>query len=276
MQISSIASRRNACVTAPRRVIHLTALLCIFFTGNAFTQTPQIVLGNPSAAVNDTNQPNNYLVIHDGYILSYNKSRGTANWVTWHLSGADIGDAERTNAFAADPLLPSEWRVKEDAYEGTPYDRGHLCPSEDRSDTAESNRESFLMSNMQPQLSKLNRGTWKSLEGYVQRLAKQTGMEAYLFAGCYGSGGKVNGKVTIPTHCWKIVVLLSEGNNDKRRINCSTRVIAVNMPNESSIKSGWRNYRTTVDDIENKTGYDFLSTLPKSKQSCLESKIDSQ
>jgi len=258
-------------VICPEVLNHLSFVLAFPITG--YTQT--IVLGNPSNAVTDVAIPDNYLLFHTGFILSYNRSRGAANWVTWHLSASDIGTLERTNAFAADEALPSEWRIGKNDYVRSGYDRGHLCPSKDRTDTDANNRETFLMSNMQPQLPRLNRSTWQSLEGEVQSLAQQ-GSEAYLIAGCYGDKGKVNGKVTIPTHCWKIVVILPEGNNDKRRINCNTRVIAVDMPNETSILSGWQNYRTTVDAIETTTGYNFLSTLSKSKQACLESKVDDQ
>lgn len=231
-----------------------------------------IVLGNPSNAVADIAVENNYLVFHNGFILSYNRSRNASNWVTWHLSGSDIGPVDRTDAFAADPKLPTEWRINGDTF-GSVYDRGHMCPSEDRTDTIENNRETFLMSNMEPQLGKLNRGIWKALEGYVQGLAKNGGMEAYMYAGCYGDKGRIK-EVMIPTHCWKIVLLLTEGNNDKRRIKCNTRVISVNMPNETTIVGKWRDYRTTIDALEATTGYDFLSTLSQTKQACLESKID--
>lgn len=268
--VKGIGACMKAFVKAPMWVIVLV-ILCALVSA----QSQTIVLGNPSGAQNDSLLPDNYLVFHSGYILSYNRDRGAPNWVTWHLSGSDIGSIDRTNAFAADILLPADWRIAKNDYAGSGYDRGHMCPSEDTSQTEESNRESFLMSNMQPQLHRLNGGTWKSLEGYVQGLAKQ-GMEAYLIAGCYGSKGRVNDKVTIPTHCWKIVLLLPEGNNDKRRITCSTRIIAVDMPNEPTILSGWRNYRTNVGEIERSTGYTFLSTLSASKQSCLKTKLDSQ
>ena len=234
-------------------------------------QLQPIVLGNPSNA--GTADPDNYVIYHTGFILSYNRSRGAPNWVTWHLSGSDIGPVDRTNAFAPDPLVPADWRIDDSDYQGSGYDRGHMCPSEDRTDTVENNRETFLMSNMQPQLHRLNGGPWKSLEGYIQSLAKQ-GLEIYLYAGCYGDKGRINEKVAIPTQCWKIAVVLPEGGNDKRRINCSTRVIAVDMPNEATIISGWRNYRTTVSAIETSTQLQFLTTLSRPKQNCLESKTD--
>lgn len=193
--------------------------------------------------------------------------------MTWHLQVSDLGPIDRTNAFRTDIKLPAPWRTKKSDYNNSGYDRGHQCPSEDRSDSIANNRETFLMSNMQPQLHRLNGGTWKSLESYSQNLARQ-GFELYITAGCYGEKGRLKNKVTVPSNCWKIIVVLTQGSNDLERISNATRVIAVNMPNEQTILSGWRNYRTTVDDVERLTGYDFLSTLPDGIEEHLELKLD--
>jgi endonuclease G len=233
----------------------------------------ELVLGNPSKAKTDLKQPNNYLVIHTSYILSYNKERGSANWVFWHLEKSDIGNAERSNDFAPDTALPKDWWILPNDYKGSNYDRGHLCPSKDRSDTEERNVETFLMSNMQPQTAKLNRKTWKYLEDYTREIIGSDN-EAYVFAGCYGDNGKIKEKVTIPTNCFKIIVLLPKGDGDLKRINKNTRVIAANMPNDESVSERWRTYLTTVDDIESKTGYDFLLPVSKKTQKIIESRID--
>ena len=258
---------------------------CIsFFTGYSSSQTNtpngasasatsakiELVLGNPSNAVADKTDPDNYLLAHNGYILSYNRARGAANWVTWHLSKTDIGDIDRTNAFASDVALPKDWWIRPSDYVGSGYDRGHLCPSKDRSDTEANNRETFLMSNMQPQAPKLNQKTWKYLEDYTRDLAKDN--EAYVYAGCYGDKGKIKNKITIPTNCYKIIVVLAEGDGDLKRINKNTTFIAVNMPNDETASSRWRTYLTTVDEIENQTGYDFLAPLPDKIESVVEAK----
>lgn len=253
--------------------IILSAVLFLTTIVNTFAQTEiKIVLGNPSNAVADTNQPDNYLLIHRGFILSYNKARGGANWVTWHLSKSDLGDAARSNAFAPDTTLPRDWWIRPLDYKGSGYDQGHMCPSEDRTDTDANNRETFLMSNMLPQTDRLNRVTWRSLEAYTQKTVRSEGNEAYIYAGCYGDNGKIKDKITIPTNCFKIVVLLPEGKNDLKRIDRNTTVIAVNMPNDREIKNSWKNYVTTVDDLEEVTGYDFLSTLSDDIEAFLESK----
>ncbi len=234
-----------------------------------------LVLGNPSNAASDLSQSNNYLVTHNGYELSYNKERGAANWVAWHLQKSDIGKAERTDAFAPDTTLPTDWWIKPSDYTGSGYDRGHMIPSKDRSSSEDINRVTFLMSNMQPQAPKLNEKTWKYLEDYTRELVSK-GNEAYVYAGCYGNKGRIKDKVTIPSNCFKIIVVLPEGDDDLKRISVLTRVIAVDMPNDESVSIRWRTYLTTVDEIESKTGFDFLSNVSNSIQAYLESKKDSE
>ncbi len=163
-----------------------TLLLILILTLCVAGQTNgNLALGNPSRAVTDTSQPDNYLVTHNGYALSYNRSRGAANWVAWHLEKSDVGEAERTNAFAPDTILPRNWWILPTDYSGSGFDRGHLCPSKDRSSSEESNRETFLMSNMQPQTAKLNQKTWKYFEDYTREIVNKND-EAYIYAGCYG------------------------------------------------------------------------------------------
>jgi endonuclease G len=57
-------------------------------------------------------------------------------------------------------------------------------------------------------------------------------------------------------------------------VTATTRVIAVDMPNDNSLDLNWGTYRTTVDKIEASTGYDLLSNLPLDVQVAIEAKVD--
>ncbi len=242
-----------------------------------------LVLGNPSNATTDINNSNNYLMEKPQYALSYSRDRGTPNWVSWHLTQDWIGSAPRQDDFRADNTLPSSWyKVSPNSYSGSGFDRGHNTPSADRTRTIEDNSATFLMTNMIPQAPNNNQQSWANLEDYTRDLVK-AGNEVYVIMGSYGVGGigsngakttLDNGRVTVPSQIWKVIVVLTEGEDDLNRITTSTRVIAVNTPNTNSINSSWGSYRTTVDTIEAATGYDLLSVLPDDLEASLEDKID--
>jgi endonuclease G len=159
-------------------------------------------------------------------------------------------------------------------YSGSGYDRGHIVPSADRSLTVEDNAATFLMTNMMPQSADNNRNTWGNLEDYCRDLVSR-GKELYVVAGPFGSQGELKGKVTVPKSTWKIVVVLDSPGAGLDGINASTRIIAVNIPNEQEINNDWRAYKVSVDQLENLTGYDFLSNVLPEIQLVIESKVDS-
>ncbi|SDG22895.1 endonuclease G [Pedobacter terrae] len=245
-----------------------------------------LLLGNPSNAVASTSSPENYLMDHTYYTSSYSRSRATPNWVSWHIGSSDLGSNSRQNDFRADTALPLGWyQVSNSSYSGSGFDRGHNCPSADRTASVTSNSSTFLMSNMMPQAPNNNQGPWADLENYTRSLVT-AGNEVYIICGSYGSGGTGsnggttytidNGRVNVPSNTWKVIVVLPNGNNDLSRIASSTRVIAVNMPNTNGLNTNWKTFRTSVHSIESATGYDLLSNVPTSIQNVLEATTDNQ
>jgi endonuclease G len=242
-----------------------------------------LTLGNPSGAVADPARPTNYLLSKPQYALSYHRDRGIPNWVSWHLSADWRGSAPRQDDFRPDAALPAGWyQVQSSSYTGSGFDRGHMCPSADRTNTVADNSATFLMTNMTPQAPRLNQQTWANLEDYT-RTFLSAGNEVYVIAGSYGRGGTGangysatldQGRVAVPARCWKVVVVLPAGTNDATRVGTSTRVIAVDMPNDNSISTAWGTYRTSVDSIEADTGFDLLSAVPVAVQQAIEARID--
>ncbi|WP_375466926.1 DNA/RNA non-specific endonuclease [uncultured Nostoc sp.] len=272
-----------------------TALIALLGCSPAQTQTPttekplqatpivptkpstsaNLLLGNPSNAVALVDTPDNYLLVKTQYVVSYNRSKGTPNWASWQLNKSWLGKAERQDNFRPDNTLPAGWvRITPSMYSGSGYDRGHIVPSADRSLTVEDNSSTFLMTNMMPQTPDNNRNTWGNLEDYCRELVSQ-GKELYIVAGPFGSLGEpLKGKVTVPKSTWKIVVVLDNPGSGLDGITASTRVIAVNIPNEQEINNDWRAYKVSIDELEKFTGYDFLSNVSPNIQEVIESKVD--
>jgi endonuclease G, mitochondrial len=250
--------------------------------GGAATRDDNASLGFPTNA--GTTNPDDYLLVKPDYTLSYNRTRGTANWVSWHLSTAWKGSSPRSKQFTPDLTLPAGWyAVKTSDYTNTGFDRGHLCPSDDRDGADNDNAGTFVLTNIVPQSPKNNRETWKNVEDYCRRLIGDN-QELYIIAGPSGTGGTgdtgfqtslANGRVTVPASLWKIIIVLPIGTQDALRITTDTRVIAVSMPNEPGVASKpWTAYITSINAIERQTGFSFLTNVPAEVQQVLKAKVD--
>ena len=232
------------------------------------------MLGNLSGA--RAGDPNNLLLEKPQYALSYNARLGGPNWVSWHLESRDLGSAERSE-FRPNTALPVALQIRPTDYRGSGYDRGHVCPSGDRTARKRDNEATFEMSNMLPQAPALNQHVWKDLEDHCRDLAR-AGNELYISAGGAGSLGRIaGGKVNIPASCWKVIVVLPRGDNDLARINARTRVIAVAMPNKDTDAvqdSSWSEYLLSASRIERTLGVQFFSTLPPATRQALLASVD--
>ena len=252
--------------------------------GSSTADNTNLMLGNPSNATADISNFDNYLYDHTYYVESYNRDKNEPNWVSWYVGSTSLGSQDRANDFRPDPNLPTGWyEVPSTAYSGSGFDRGHNCPSGDRTSTVAANEETFLMDNMVPQAPQNNEQTWANLEEYGRSLVA-AGDEIYVIMGSYGSGGTGSsgsattvdgGLVVVPSNIWKVIVVLPNGNNDLSRITSTTRVIAVNTPNINTISSDWTQYITTVKSIETATGYSLLTNVPASIRTVLENEKDS-
>ncbi len=239
----------------------------------------QMPLGNPSNAISDTNNHSHYLIQRSVQALDYSDTLRQPNWASWNLTVADLGSSGRSGSFSMDTSLPANfYRVKSTDYTGSGYDRGHLCPSADRTDTIEHNDETFLMSNIMPQSPDNNQGVWASLENYCRMLASASN-EVLITCGPEGFGTNrtaSSGQIPIASNVWKIVVVVPPGEGAAiDRITGATRVIAVNIPNIQGIRSDpWQNYTVSVNQLQTNTGFTFLTALNSDLAAILRAKVD--
>jgi len=247
---------------------------------------------NPNLAALPSVKSSEVIISRDQYVISYNKERRSPNWVAWKVDSSRLGDSGRSDAFFADSDLQTYLEklrtappvVTPDEYKGSCFDRGHLAPSADRTDSAEDNQSTFVMSNMVPQTPYLNRFLWQQLESFTRELVAK-GKNIYAIAGPvydqnFGAIGP-NRDIPIPSKSFKILILLNKDQTPKD-ITQKTTVIAIlapnvlkngNRPSNHSALCGdtsfgdaggpneWRRYMSTVAEIEQVTGL-TLRPLP--------------
>jgi endonuclease G len=247
---------------------------------NAEEPSPNVRFGLPSPAKADPKQRDDYLIERPQYTLSYNATTRRPNWVSWRLRKADIGKAER-GPFEPDPLLPKGFaKVTSHTYDGSGFDRGHMCPAKDRSAEQKDCDATFNM-NVVPQSPASNQKGWERLEEYCRNLAHQ-GHVLYIVCGPHGTGGtgkeghkeeigKGKVEVTVPAKPWKVVMVLPSEDAEPRK---NTRVIAILMSNDQTVGFDWSKYRVSVKEVKKLTGYKFFPNLPEEVAAALQDKVD--
>jgi uncharacterized repeat protein (TIGR01451 family) len=260
----------------------LSCVLALFLAthhANAIIDaTLQMQLGNPSNATNDPNNHSHYLILRPVEAIDYNDSLGLPNWASWDLTTTDIGSSGRSPNFFTDTNLPAGfYQVTPNDYSGSGYDRGHMCPSADRTDTVADNDMVFYMSNIIPQAADNNEGIWANFEDYCRSQA-QAGNELLITCGPGGFDGsriQPSGKVAIPSFTWKVAVVVPLGGGTAlSRITTATRVITIEVPNSNGVSTVWQNFVTSAGQVEHDTGLTFFTALPGTVASALRSRVD--
>jgi endonuclease G len=261
----------------------LASLACLFAATAAgsfahIITSYQMVLGNPSGAGTSTS---NYLIQRPQYALGYTSSTGIPKWVAWSLTSGDQGSGRYDGNFITDTSLPAGMkRVTHADYTNSGYDRGHMCPNADRNVTLDDAKQTFILTNIQPQKPDNNQGIWASFETYCRNLTNSTGREVLIMSGGYGSAGSIGtNAVTVPTHNWKIAILVPAGSGSPiTKINANpagTRVIALRVPNVAGIRTTpWTTYLTTASSLQGSTALSFFTALNSTARTTLLNDLD--
>ena len=247
--------------------------------GSGAALSKHTTLGIP--APTSTSNVDAFLSVKSGYVVSYNSGRKVPNWVSWELNASYLGSVARQDDYRSDDTLPATLpQALLTDYSGSGFDRGHMCPSADRTLTTTANSQTFYLTNMVPQAANNNRGPWADLENEARSIA-QSGKELFVIAGgVFSASSRTIGTgVSAPDATWKVIVVLDAPGQGAANVTTATRVIAVMMPNadsQISASAPWRNFRVSVDAIEAATGDDFLSDVDPAVQAVIEARVDNQ
>lgn len=206
----------------------------------------------------------NQIIAYTQFTLSYNEQHEQADWVAYELTEEEADmDRDRCDCFKSDSKVITGSATPND-YSSTGFDKGHLCPAADNNMSAKANEESFLMSNMSPQLPDFNRELWADLEEWVRDQADDYGavyvVTGPVFVNNLGKFG--NNEVTIPGYFYKTIL---------RFYDNQTKSIGFLIPQVGAI-GDFENYAVPVNTIETLTGLDLYPGLDDS----IENKVESQ
>ena len=195
------------------------------------------------------------------------------------------GPAKRRDNFHADLTWPAEFRATLADYHAIAekYDRGHLAPAGDHAHTQSEMDATFILSNMAPQHSKLNRGLWKQLEESLRKAALRDDVAGiwvatiplYAPADLPAQGEPCQTRVIfavagvdhipIPTHFAKAALFLAKRGDNPIALRAWAFENRAPRAEETVEKS-----RVTVDLIEHWSGLDFFAELPDELENKLE------
>jgi endonuclease G len=206
-------------------------------------------------------------LVNRGYSVGFDDALPSPRWSSYRVFPYKDVHLERPSSFKSDARTAS--RVTTSEYVRSGYDRGHLAPNYAISVCygEESQKETFLLSNIVPQLHALNAGLWKDMEQrimkrYVERYGTVWVQVGPVFT---ATPEKKVGRIPVPSSFWMVISEYEESAH-------GIRAIAYLVPHEEK----WRDaeltrYVVSIRRIEELTGLDFFPKLPKATQDRLES-----
>lgn len=206
------------------------------------------------------------IIEREGYALGNIEKHEQPAWVQYIMTGEAVSRraAKRGDDFRPDPVVPTGSATPQD-YTRSGYDRGHLAPAADMSFSGKTMSESFYMSNMSPQTPQFNRGIWSKLEKQVRHFATKEKRIVVVTGPILPAEKTITigaNKVTVPQYYYKVIYDTTPPE----------KMIGFVLPNKGS-SAGLRTFVVTVDRVEELTGLDFFSAVPKEKQEQMERTI---
>ena len=151
------------------------------------------------------------------------------------------------------------------------YEKGHVCPSNDRLYTKDANEQTFYMTNILPMVGKFNGKLWQKMELQVNSWAQKLGDGDTIFicqGGTIDKADQILGK-TINNHVvpkyFFMALLFKNASGPVRMLGFWAEHL-----NEDHSNDALKGYVVSIDDLEQKTGIDFFCNLPDDVEEQLE------
>lgn len=197
----------------------------------------------------------NDLIVREIYTLSSNDATKLADWVAYRITPGTIGPSGDRD-WEPDPWLAPDETLEPDDYRGANaalrVDRGHQAPLASFSGTPHAADTNFL-SNITPQRSDLNQGSWVRLENAERTFVTRTGTALYVLTGPLFEGAapplpQADEPHRVPSGYWKILA------------TADGRASAFLFPQETPRGRDHCALRTTIAEVERRA---ILRVFPR-------------
>lgn len=192
------------------------------------------------------------------------------SWGRYDYKNDSYGDGRQ---YPWDADLDRDYYDAIDYFTGSGFDHGHIIPAADRNYSFLADKQTFYMTNMQPQYNKFNAGLWAKLEGQIRTWTNASGTEIIYV--CKGATidkeenilKRISGKLIAPKYFF--CALLAKNSSGYKSI-------AFWMLNENVERTNDKlgKYAMSVDELEEKTGIDFFCNLPDDVENDREARCD--
>ena len=233
------------------------------------------------------------------YTILYDPEMYASYWVAYPLCQDHLdSSAERGEEWGIfDPKIPAGKQVNlikgygVDGGSSNYYARGHQIPDADRKGVEAMQTQTYYPTNITPQLQyRFNGGIWMNLEKGV-RSAIPAGDTLYVVTGAAfrkkgGSEdisiinphnayytGAYTVDIPVPNYYWKVLLKVKR-NGTSINGACAVGFWLEQGDDYSTANNAYESYATTVDQIEEWTGFDFFANLPPELQALCENKSD--
>ena len=207
------------------------------------------------------------------YSLEWDCTKRANRWTCYQMhEGNSMKNVSRNDSFTEDPDIPYAFCSHNSDYSGTGFSRGHLCPSADRLCSKEQNKQTFYLSNMQPQYAEHNEGLWANLEALVRRW-NQTSYRDTLYVvkaatidqedqvAMYTESG-----LPVAKYFYMAVLAVKDGSY-------TALGIWTEHLNVADTNKHYADYVISIDELEQRTGIDFFCNLPDDIEATVESTV---
>ena len=217
------------------------------------------------------------------YSLEWDNNKIANRWTCYTMcSKNNANNVSRSDDFKSDEAVTTSPTNK--YTQSSTYSRGHLCPSADRLASTNQNKQTFYMTNMQPQYQDHNGGMWATLEKYVRTKWQPTNntdtlyvIKAATIENVTLNGTSSTGIITtttddgghvlpVPKYFYMAFLYYNKTANSYKAFALWTEQKTSNNESANSVITN----RISIDELERRTGIDFFCNLPDDIEATVE------